>query len=104
MIKIMTSKKYEELMNAKEVEHARALKELSDKYEECINRVSDDNFDLRMEINSLKRDLNSLDNDKVRYLKMIENKRYKGKRLRKKQYDKLIKTINILFGGEFNEI
>lgn len=98
-MKIMSDKKFRKLIIEKDKEHINHIHELCDKYERSIDSLSDRNLDFRIEINNLKRQLNELENHKTRYLKMIENKKFKTKRLNKKYAEKLVREIELLFGG-----
>lgn len=76
------------------------INQLCSTYEDTINSICESKLTLRLENENLNDQLNSLNSDKIRYLKMLENKSFKKKRLNKKYKSKLVKEIQALFGEE----
>lgn len=98
-MKIMSDKKFNELIENKEKEYLDHIDNLRSDYQVFIDAVCDANLKLKVENGNLKKELNDIDSNKVRYLKMIENKSFKTKRLNKKYKYKLLREIELLFKG-----
>lgn len=96
-MKIMSNKKFEQLILDMELEHMKHINQLCSTYEDTINSICESKLTLRLENKNLKNQLKNLECNKIRYLKMLENKSFKKKRLNKKYKNKLVREIQLLF-------